>query len=147
AVADGEPSPAEPVIRHLIDLCPEDGWAHRELALHQANHGRAADALAELEAAQKLEPDSPSYFYTLGHALNRDDRPKEARDTYEEALRRSVDNEVAIGELFALARTDAEKKDVIEFVADELRRQRLYGDGLLAFREQAVQAHDAIEPD
>lgn len=147
AVADGEPSPAEPVIRHLIDLCPEDGWARRELALHLSNHGRAADALAELEAAQELEPDSPSYFYTLGHALNRDDRPKEARDTYEEALRRSVDNEVAIGELFALARTDGEKKDVIEFVADELRRQRLYGDGLLAFREQAVQAHDAIEPD
>src|SRR5262249_8880574 len=87
------------------------------------------------------------YFYTLGHALNRDDRPKEARETYEEAIRRSVDNEVAIGELFALARTDAEKKEVIEFVADELRRQRLYGDGLLAFREQAVQAHDAIEPD
>jgi cellulose synthase operon protein C len=146
-VPDGEPSPAEPVIRHLIDLCPDDAWARRELALHLANHGRATEAFPELDVAKKLEPDSPSYFYTLGHALNRDDRPKEARDTYEEAIRRSVDNEVAIGELFALARTDAEKKEVIEFVADELRRQRVYGDGLLAFREQAVQAHEAIEPD
>lgn len=146
-VPDGEPSPAEPVIRHLIDLCPDDAWARRELALHLANHGRAADAFPELEVAKKLEPDSPSYFYTLGHALNRDDRPKEAREIYEEAVRRSVDNEVAIGELFALARTDAEKKDAIEFVADELRRQGVYGDGLLAFREHAVQAHDAIEPD
>ena len=146
-VPEGEPSPAEPVIRHLIDLCPDDAWARRELALHLANHGRTAEAFPELEVAKKLEPDSPSYFYTLGHALNRDDRPKEARETYEEAVRRSVDNEVAIGELFALARTDAEKKDVIEFVADELRRQSAFGDGLLAFREHAVQAHDAIEPD
>lgn len=147
AVPDGEPSPAEPVIRYLLDLCPDDAWARRELALHLANHGRVADAFPELELAKKLEPESPSYFYTLGHALSRDDRPKEAREAYEEAVRRSVDNEVAIIELFALARGDAEKKDVIDFVADELHRQRVYGDGLLAFREQAVQAHDAIEPD
>ncbi|HEX3151383.1 MAG TPA: tetratricopeptide repeat protein [Gemmataceae bacterium] len=146
-VADLEASPAEPVIRHLIDLCPDDGWARRELALHLSNHGRAAEAFPELEVAQRLEPESPSYYYTLGHALNRDDRPKEARAVYEEAVRKSVDNEVAIGELFALARTDAEKKEVIEFVVDELRRQHVFGDGLLAFREQAVQAHDAVEPD
>ena len=147
SVPDGEPSPAEPVIRHLIDLCPDDAWARRELALHLANHGRAADAFPELEVAKKLEPESPSYFYTLGHALNRDDRPKEARDAYEEAVRHSVDNEVAIGELFSLARGEAETKEAIDFVTDELRRQQVFGDGLLAFREQAVQAHDAIEPD
>ncbi len=144
---EGDSSPAEPIIRRLIDICPDDAWAHRELALHLANHGRPADALPHLEIAKKLEPESPSYFYTLGHALNRDDHPREARDTYEEAIRLSVDNEVAIVELFALARSDEEKKDAIEFVADELRRQRVYGDGLLTFREQAVQAHDAIEPD
>jgi tetratricopeptide (TPR) repeat protein len=144
---DGGPAAAEPVIRRLIDICPDDAWAHRELALHLANHGNAKAALAELEIAQQLEPDSPSYFYTLGHALNRDDRPREARETYEEAVRRSVDNEVAIVELFALARGDAERKEVIEFIADEFRRQTVFGDGLLAFREQAVQAHDVLEPD
>jgi len=147
AGGEGAPSPAEPVIRRLIDLCPDDAWARRELALHLANHGRAADALKELEVARGLEPDSPSYFYTLGHALSRDDRPREARDAYEEAVRQSVDNEVAILELFNLARGDAEKKEVVEFIGDELKRQRVYGDGLLAFREQAVQAHDAVEPD
>ena len=144
---DGERSPAEPAIRHLIDLCPDDAWARRELALHLANHGRAAEAFDDLEIAGRLEPHSPSYFFTLGHTLNRDDRPREAREAYEEAVRRSVDNEVAIVELFNLARGDEEKRDVIDFVADELKRQRVYGDGLLVFREQAVQAHEAIEPD
>jgi tetratricopeptide (TPR) repeat protein len=146
-VADGEPPPAEPVIRRLIELCPDDAWARRELALHLANHGRAAEALTELEEAGRLEPDSPSYFYTLGHALVRDDRPREARSAYEEAVRRSVDNEVAIVELFNLCRGEAERKEVFEFIADEFKRQRAFGDGLLAFRERAVQAHDAIEPD
>src|SRR4029079_2675001 len=127
-------SPAEPIIRKLIDICPDDAWAHRELALHLANHDRPADAFPHLEIAKKLEPESPSYFYTLGHALNRDDRPREAREIYEEAVRRSVDNEVAIVELFALARGENEKKDVIDFVVEELRRQPVYGDGLLAFR-------------
>jgi cellulose synthase operon protein C len=145
--ADGDASPAEPVIRRLIDICPDDAWARRELALHLANHGRAADALPELEIAQKLEPDSPSYFYTLGHALNRDDRPREAREAYEEAIRRSVDNEVAISELFSMTRGDEAREDLIEFIADELKSQPVFGDGLLAFRESAVQAHDAIEPD
>jgi tetratricopeptide (TPR) repeat protein len=144
---DGQPSPAEPIIRKLIDICPDDAWAHRELALHLVNHDRPAEAFPHLEIAKQLEPDSPSYFYTLGHALNRDDRPHEAREIYEDAVHRSVDNEVAIAELFTMARTDEEKKEVMEFVADELRRQRVYGDGLLAFREQGVQAHDAIEPD
>jgi cellulose synthase operon protein C len=146
-VNEGEQSPAEPIIRKLIDICPDDAWAHRELALHLANHDRPADAFPHLEIAKKLEAESPSYLYTLGHALNRDDRPREAHEIYEEAVRRSVDNEVAIAELFTMARTDDEKKEVVEFISDELRRQRVYGDGLLAFREQAVQAHEAIEPD
>ena len=49
AAEPGERSPAEPAIRHLIDLCPDDAWAHRELALHLANHGRAAEAFADLK--------------------------------------------------------------------------------------------------
>ena len=145
--ADGEPGIAEPVIRRLLDICPDDAWARREMALHLANHGRASEALKELEVAHELEPDSPSYFYTLGHALSRNDQPAQAREAYEEAVRRSVDNEVAIIELFSLARGDQEKKELIDFVVDELKGQHVYGDGLLAFREQAVQAHDAIEPD
>ncbi len=147
SVPDGGPSPAEPALRRLIDICPDDAWAHRELALHLANHSQPDEAFPILEVALQLEPDSPSYYYALGHALTRADRPGESREIYEEAVRKSVDNEVAIVELFSMARGEEEKNEVIEFVAEELKRQRKFGDGLLAFREQAAQAHEAIEPD
>ena len=146
-VPDGERPPAEPVLRRLIELCPDDASSHRELAMHLANHGHATEALAELDIARGIEPDNPSYFFTLGHALRRADKPDEAREAYEEAIRRNADNEGAISELMNLAKTDEDKKEAIDFLAEELRRQRLIGDGLLVFREQAMAAHEAIEPD
>jgi len=136
-------SPAEPVIRHLINLCPEDAWAHRELALHLANTGRGDEAFKELEISRRIEPDSPSYLYTLGHLNNKTDRPGEARTAYEDAIRQSVDNEVAIAELVSLA-GEEDKEEVLQFIADELKSQPTFSDGLLAFRDQAVQV---MEPD
>ncbi|MCE9532136.1 MAG: tetratricopeptide repeat protein, partial [Planctomycetes bacterium] len=140
---DTRESPAEPVIRRLIAQCPEDAWAHRELALHLANVGRGEEALNELEISRRLEPDSPSYFFTLGHVQSKSDRPSDAREAYEEAIRQSVDNEVAIAELVALA-GEEDKEETLQFVADELKSQPNFGDGLLTFRDQAV---NIIEPD
>ena len=135
--------PAEPVIRRLIELCPEDAWAHRELALHLANNGRVDEGFTELEIARRLEPDSPSHLFTLGHLKLKTDKVDEARAAYEEAIRVSVDNEVAITELVDLAGDD-DKEDALQFIADELKTQGTFGDGLLAFRDQAV---NIIEPD
>lgn len=134
---------AEPIIRRLIEQCPEDAWARRELALHLANHDRSEEAFVELEAARRIEPESPSYYYTLGHLCYKADRAGEARAAYEEALHRSVDNEVAIAELVALAGED-DKEDVLLSIADELKSQPVFGDGLLTFRDQAV---NILEPD
>jgi predicted Zn-dependent protease len=136
-------SPAEPIIRRLIEQCPEDAWAHRELALHLANCGRGDEAWAEVEIAKKLDPDNPSFYYTLGHVCTKTDKIAEARAAYEEAIRRSIDNEVAITELLNLA-GDEDKEDVLQFIADEMKTQPNFGDGLLAFREQAV---NMMEPD
>jgi tetratricopeptide (TPR) repeat protein len=135
--------PAEPILRRLLDQSPDDAWARRELALHLANGGRGVEALAELEFAQRLDPENPSYFYTLGHVYVRTDRVADAREAYEEAIRRSVDNEVAIGELVALV-GEEEKEEALQFIADEFKTQNNFGDGLLAFRDQAV---NVIEPD
>lgn len=145
--ADGERPPTEPALRQLIELCPDDASSHRELALQLSNQGHTNEAMAELEIAKGLEPDSPSYYFTLGLTLRRADKPNAAREAFEEAIRRSIDNEGAIIELMNLAKSDEEKKETIEFLAEEFKRQRLIGDGLLTFREQAMAAHDAIEPD
>jgi predicted Zn-dependent protease len=144
---EGETPAAEQVIRHLIDICPEDAWAQRELALHLANHNRAKEALEILETTKQLDPDNPSFLFTLGHALTRADKPDEAKEAYSDAIRRSVDHEVAILELMNLARGEEEREEALDFISEELQRQTHFSDGLLAFREQAVQAHDIIEPD
>ena len=134
---------AEPIIQKLIEQCPEDAWAHREYALHLANHGRSDEASMELEKSRTLDPDNPSYFYTLGHVCFKSDKPDEARAAYEEAIHRSVDNVVAIAELVGLA-GEEDKEETLRFVADELKTQGNFGDGLLAFRDQAV---NIMEPD
>jgi tetratricopeptide (TPR) repeat protein len=140
-----ERPPAEPVIRRLIEQCPQDAWAWRELALHLANYRHTTEALAALEKARELEPDSPSYLYTLGHLCQKADRIADAREAYREAIERSVDNEVAIGELVSLARGDEDKEEALHFIADELQRQPVISDGLLAFRDQAMQGLDPEE--
>lgn len=146
-VPAGSRPPAEPVLRNLLDQAPNDSGARRELAMHLANNGFAQEALAELEIAKQHDPQHPSLYFALGHAYRRSDQPEEAKAAFEEAIRRLPDNEGAIVELMSMAKTDEEKKDVIEFVADEFRRQRVFGDGLIVFREQAMQMQDAIEPD
>ena len=128
----------------MIENCPEDAWARRELALHLANHGRTDEALESLEIGRRLERDSPSYFYTLGHVYHKADRIGESVATYEEAIRRSVDNDVAITELIGMARGKEERDETMHFIASEFAQQESFGDGLLTFRDQAA-VH--MEPD
>jgi cellulose synthase operon protein C len=135
--------PAEPIILRLIEQCPDDAWARREYALHLANHNRCDEAMAQIEIARRLDPDSPSFLFTLGHVHAKSDRPSEARAAYEDAIHRSLDNEVAIGELVGMA-GDEEKEEALNFIAEEFKSQPVLGDGLLAFRDQAV---NIMEPD
>ncbi len=92
----------------------------------------------------RLDPENPSYFYTFGHVCHKADQVAEAKAAYEDAIRRTVDNEVAISELVALAHGEEEKKEVLQFIADEFKEQETFGDGLLTFRDQAV---NILEPD
>ena len=134
---------AEPIIRRLLQQCPEDAWAHRELALHLVNQGRNDEAFVELDIARELEPTNPSNFYTLGHLCTQTDRVPEARTAYEDAIQQSVDNEVAIGELVNLA-GEEDRENTLQDIAHEFTQQPNFGDGLLAFRDQAV---NVMEPD
>lgn len=135
--------PAEPIIRRLIEQCPEDAWAHREMALHLVNQGRSDEAFAELEKARQLDPENPSNFYTLGHLCTRADRVAEARTAYEDAIQQSVDNEIAISELVNLA-GEEDRENTLQDIAHEFAQQPVFGDGLIAFRDQAV---NVMEPD
>ena len=77
------------LLSDTVAKCPGNARAHNNLGLvltHMA--GREADAVAECEAAVKLEPDSAGYHTELGSALaNIPGRQPEAIAEYRAALR------------------------------------------------------------
>jgi tetratricopeptide (TPR) repeat protein len=133
----------EPVLRRLLALHPEHAWAHRELASVCSDLHRPAEAAASLDIAEQLEPRSPSTPGIRAQVALEAGKLGEAREHAQAALRLSVDYDYAIRTLFAASDTFEEKKAAVAFVHDELIRQVVFGDGLLAFRGVA---YDIIEP-
>ena len=139
------PAAVEPVVRKLIEYHPSDAWAHRELALHLAELKRYDDALAEMDAAARLEPPSPSYHCVLGRVLTLAGRTDDAREQYRAALRLTVDNDLAVSELMQLAPGRPERREELEFIEKELHRQPHLGDGVLAWHGHAVHTFEPEE--
>lgn len=132
---DDGPQAEEPVVRHIIAIHPADAWARRELVIVLTGQGRLDDAEAELEEARRLEPDCASYWCALRGLRERQGRLSEARDAYRNAIRLSVDNDWAVGRLMQTADNLAQRREALAFVEGELRRQVIFGDGLLAFQQ------------
>lgn len=141
---DDGPAALEPAVRRLLAIHPADAWARRELALILARQGRHEEAAEEMRLATQLEPSSPSEAAVRAQLLEMANERVEARAAYREAIRRSVDMEFAIDRLIETADTKAERSDDLAFVEAELRRQVIFGDGLLAF---ARLARRTMEPD
>ncbi len=144
--ARGESNAAvEPVLRRLLALHPEHAWAHRELASVCSSLHRPDEAGASLAIAEQLEPHVPSTAGVRAQVALEAGRLEEARDQARAALRLSVDYESAIHTLLAASPTFSEKKAAIAFIRDELIRQVVFGDGLLAFRTVAYEVIDPPE--
>ena len=128
---------AEPVIRRLIAIHPADGWARRELSMCLLRLGRDADAVAEAEAGVRLDPANPASHACLGKALAAVNRMADACAAQRRAIELSVDADFAIAELLRYCDSDAARREALMFVRDQLARQTIFGDGLLAFRSMA----------
>jgi tetratricopeptide (TPR) repeat protein len=127
----------EPVIRRLIAIHPADGWSRRELALCLSDQGRLNEAFAELEVACHLEPTSPSYFCVRGQVCERAGQRREAREAYRQSIHLSVDFDYAIGRLMDSSENRDERREALSFIENELVRQTIFGDGLLAYQAHA----------
>jgi tetratricopeptide (TPR) repeat protein len=141
--ADG-PSAAEPVIREHLRIHAADAWAHRELAITLAEQGRLEEAFAQLAVARDLQPDDPFYHCVLGRTELLAGRSTEAKESFRRAVRLSTDCEYAIRELVAACEAFDERRQALRFVEEELIRQVLFGDGLLAFR---MHAQNVLDPE
>jgi tetratricopeptide (TPR) repeat protein len=82
------------ILTDTVAKCPDNARAHNNLGLVLTHlPGREADAVAECEAAVRLEPDSAGYRTELGSALaNIPGRQPEAIAEYQAALRIKPDS-------------------------------------------------------
>jgi tetratricopeptide (TPR) repeat protein len=134
---EGESTAIEAALRRLIEINPVDAWARRELALVLGDERRLDEAFAEMEIARGLDPDTPPYFCVQGQLCGMAARMEEARAAYRQAISLSVDTDFAIAALVDACDSPAQRREALRFVEQELVRQVVFGDGLLAFRDQA----------
>jgi tetratricopeptide (TPR) repeat protein len=127
----------EPAARKLIETNPSDTWARRELAVILSGQRRFDEALAECDATIRISPREAYNHSMRGWVFERAGRLKEAEAAYREAIRLSVDSRDAIEGLLELGTTDATRREALAFVQQELKRQVIFGEGLLAFRRCA----------
>lgn len=142
----GEPADVvEPVIRRLIALNPANAWALRELGLLLVQDHRLDEAELLSREALQLDPWHSSAYVLQGEVLYARSEHEQARAAYRQAVRLSIDNDYAITRLLDACNTSAQRRAELAFVRDELVRQVVYGEGLLAYRQHARTVLDAEE--
>lgn len=127
----------EPVVRKLININPADAWARRELTLALGGLRRFAEALTAAEQAIQFEPNSTFGYSTRAWVHRAAGDIAGAQSDYRRAIALSVDNDNAINGLLEVSDSLASRREAVTFVEQELIRQVVFGDGLLAFRDVA----------
>lgn len=142
---DAAPEVKESALQQVLAINPADAWSWRKLALHLAQQHRLPEAFDALAHARDLAPNEAGYHLTHASLLIDSGRNEEARVALREALRLSVDNDSAIGDLLRHCRNVEERRSELAFIHAELVRQITFGDGLLTFREEANNVLDPQE--
>jgi cellulose synthase operon protein C len=138
-----EPEKREAALRRLLDINPINAWAHRELALVLGWQQRFEEARAALEAARVLDPNAIGLHNISGRLHVMEGKQVEARADFRRALQLSADNNFALRNVIECCSTLEERRAEFAFIAHELKRQVLQGDGLLTFQSLAG---ETLEP-
>jgi len=136
------PAVAEEAIRRALKRDSRNAWLRRELALNLANQRQFGEAGKEADEAIHIDPHNPTSYSIKARVLELEGRYPAAADEYRAALSISIDQSNAIEGLFRVSKSFEEKKEVIDFIHSELVHQVVFGDGLLAFREEACTVLD-----
>ena len=135
----------EPIFRRMLEANPDDAWLHRELGFLLINQRRFAEAWQEAEISMRLEPHEGPTYHLRAALFRHEGRITEAKETLQRTLALSIDNVYASRELLDLSNSLAERREALDFIREELKRQVTFGDGLLTFRELAHGTLDAAE--
>ncbi|MGZ8832404.1 MAG: tetratricopeptide repeat protein, partial [Thermoanaerobaculia bacterium] len=137
ATRDADPVRHERAIRHLIEIAPNDAWAHRELAIHLANSARFDEALAEVARAEEIAPADAAVPTVRGRVLMLAGRSAEARAAFLEALDILADEPYAIAFIGGTAADAKERQQVHEQIFEKVVARSAYGEGLLRWYDAA----------
>ncbi len=136
---------AEKAARELLERTPSDAWTRREWALI-LRAKQVEEAVRQAEEAARIEPFNSFGISLLGNLYQWQGRCEEAVQQFRRALELSVDNSEAMHGLLNLAQTDAERKEELCFLEQQLIRQVVFGDGLLTYLSLArpILSSDAL---
>ena len=144
----GEPfEMVEPVLQAALDRDPDDAWALRELAIHGLIHDRLDQVEELLARSRAIDPDDETQIGLEARLLRKRGDREAARGRLRDLLRQGIDDEQAMGELLACCDTAEQRREELRFVASELKRQPVAGDGLLGFLSLASPLLEADELD
>ena len=130
----------------MLEANPDDAWMHRELGFLLVSQRRFARGLARGRNIAAAGAARRGRTYHLRAALfRREGRIAKAQESLRQALTQSIDNVYAAHELLDLSNSLAERREALGFIHEELKRQVIFGDGLLTFRELAHGTLDAAE--
>lgn len=127
----------EPKLRLAISRFPENAWLHRELLHLLRTEQRLDEAWKESALAAELEPLSPSLAIARAMLFYESGDLAAARNELTTDLARSIDNDYSIRLLLEYCPTPSDRRAALAFLQEQLTRQTIVGDSLLAFREVA----------
>lgn len=131
------PQAVDAQLAHLHAHHPGVAWLQRERAVQASRQGRHDDAVALAEAALALAPEQATSHDVLAFCVQRRSGWEAAEPHMRAALLRDVEADSALRRWLD-APSPAQAGAAFEFVAAEMRRQVLLGDGLLTLQQLAA---------
>lgn len=132
------------VLRDLVRLNPKDAWSQRELAIWLCRVKKYDKAIEAAQTAVEIDPNESVNYSVIGFVFAQTGKKEEAVKAFKKSLSLYVDTVFSFIEWLKLCRTNQEKLEVLKFVRRQLNSQANFGDGVMAYRDQAKQL---LEPE
>jgi cellulose synthase operon protein C len=137
-IRQNEPIAADNAIDSMLNDFPQDPWAMREAAIIKMQRHEWAAAAEFARHAIEFEPKYSRNWALLGRCQQELGEFTQAKSSYQESIRCSVDDPYPMRPLFDLCATPEERREVLDLIYNELANQTTYGDGVSGFYELAV---------
>lgn len=132
-----QPDAINAQLERMHVLHPTNAWLQRERAVQASRQGRIQEGLQLAKAACLLSMDAAVSHDIVAYCALRAEGYEAALPHLHAALQRDAEYEPAMLRLLQQAPTAARLGEACDFVAEELSRQVLLGDGLLSFQAEA----------